>query len=122
MEQRDRAVMLWEAVRWRQKWVTILGSVMSHDVAIYIALQRGNAVSMKDIFLALGCSYLRVTQVIKDLEEAGLITVANSRTDRRMKEIWPTRELFQLLESFLSEADPAQRPGAKAPSHSRLNG
>lgn len=107
MQDTDNTEILWRAIKWRHRWVDALGSITSHDVAVFIARHGGKPVTMKDIFLSLGCSYLRVTQVIRDLEAARLVEVVNSTSDRRVKEVLPTKELFQLLNSFDGMSQPA---------------
>lgn len=92
--------ILWRAAKWRHDSFGSLGSITAHDVAVFVAANNGEGVRIKEIFSVLGYSYLRVNQVLKDLEADGLVAIAQSADDRRAKEVRATEKLMRLIDTL----------------------
>jgi DNA-binding MarR family transcriptional regulator len=79
-------------------------SLISHEI-IYLVASRSmdEPVSVKDLYLELGYSEARVSDLLRQLVETGWIISTQCQRDKRIRRLFPSERLVILLDQASSK-------------------
>ncbi len=90
--------------RWERLHMPFPTSPISNEIIYLVAARAANEpVSVKELYLELGYSEARVSDLLRQLVEAGWIVSTQCQRDKRIRRLYPSDRLVELLAEAASK-------------------
>lgn len=90
--------------RWERLHMPFPNSPISNEIIYLIAARaEDEPVSVKELYLELGYSEARVSDLLRQLVEAGWIISTQCQRDKRIRRLYPSERLAKLLADAASK-------------------
>ena len=90
--------------RWERLHMPFPTSPVSNEIIYLVAAKAADGpVSVKELYLELGYSEARVSDLLRQLVDAGWIVSTQCQKDKRIRRLYPSERLVKLLADVASK-------------------